>query len=250
MGLIGGKAAYHFLKTLYPGGSSTLQANIYQSRSKLQALLGDEVWQLTAGRDVLDFGSGEGLEAVELAVRGARTVYGVEILGPQRARAAERAAAAGVADRVHFMTSPSNLVDVIVSLDSFEHFADPAAVLETMYESLRPGGLVLISFGPPWYHPYGGHLFSVFPWAHLLFAENALIAWRSDFKTDGATRFGEVAGGLNQMTIARFEALIVASGFAVRKLEAVPIRRLRAFATKFTRECTTSIVRATLERID
>jgi hypothetical protein len=36
--------------------------------------------------------------------------------------------------------------------------------------------------------------------AHLIFKERALIRWRAGFKTDGATRFGEVAAGLNQMT--------------------------------------------------
>lgn len=70
---------------------------------------------------------------------------------------------------------------------------------------LEPKGEVIASFGPTWYHPLGGHLFSVFPWAHLLFSEKALLRWRSDFKTDGATHFGEVAGGLNQMTVDRFE---------------------------------------------
>ena len=52
-------------------------------------------------------------------------------------------------------------------------------------------GQVHISFGPPWCHPLGGHLFSVFPWAHLLFTEHALLQWRAGFKHDGATRFGE-----------------------------------------------------------
>ena len=80
-----------------------------------------------------------------------------------------------------------------------------------MDQHLQPGGEVLVSFGPTWYHPLGGHLFSVFPWAHLIFSEKALISWRSAFKTDGATRFSEVAGGLNQMTIAKFEALVAAA---------------------------------------
>ncbi len=48
---------------------------------------------------------------------------------------------------------------------------------------LQPAGEVLVSFGPTWYHPLGGHLFSVFPWAHLIFSEKALIRWRSTFKT-------------------------------------------------------------------
>ena len=56
---------------------------------------------------------------------------------------------------------------VIVSLDSFEHFAEPGDVLQTMYSLLEPGGCVFVSFGPNWYRPLGGHLFSVFPWADI-----------------------------------------------------------------------------------
>jgi hypothetical protein len=116
-----------------------------------------------------------------------------------------------------------------------------------MHEMLKPGGRVLASFGPTWYHPYGGHLFSVFPWAHLLFSEKALIKWRSGFKTDGATRFNEVDGGLNQMTIRRFERLVSGSPFVFEEFECVPIRSLKRLANPVTREVTTSIVRCKLK---
>ena len=47
-----------------------------------------------------------------------------------------------------------------------------------MMESyLAPGAKVIATFGPTWYHPLGGHLFSVFPWAHLIFTERALLRW-------------------------------------------------------------------------
>jgi SAM-dependent methyltransferase len=131
-------------------------------------------------------------------------------------------------------------------VDAFEHFEDPAEVLRIMSTLLRPDGEVLVSFGPPWYHPLGGHLFSVFPWAHLLFSEKALIHWRSTFKTDGATRFREVAGGLNQMSIARFERLISASSFQLASVELIPIRKLRPFHNRFTREFTTAVLRCRL----
>jgi SAM-dependent methyltransferase len=134
----------------------------------------------------------------------------------------------------------------VVSLDAFEHFADPEAILQSMSTLLRPAGEVLVSFGPTWYHPLGGHLFSVFPWAHLIFSEQALIRWRSTFKTDGATRFGEVAGGLNQMTIAKFEQLVAGSHLKFTDLEVVPIRKLRRFHNHLTREFTTAIVRCRL----
>ena len=111
---------------------------------------------------------------------------------------------------------------------------------------LQPPGEVLVSFGPTWYHPLGGHLFSVFPWAHLIFSEKALIRWRSDFKQDGATRFSEVAGGLNQMTITKFEELIARSPLRLASIELVPIRRLRGLHNRLTREFTTAILRCRL----
>ena len=131
-------------------------------------------------------------------------------------------------------------------MDAFEHFGDPAGILGIMNALLQPTGEVLVSFGPTWYHPLGGHLFSVFPWAHLIFSEKALIRWRSAFKTDGATRFSEVAGGLNQMTIAKFEKLVATSPFKFASLELVPIKKLRSFHNRFTREFTTAVVRCRL----
>jgi SAM-dependent methyltransferase len=138
------------------------------------------------------------------------------------------------------------VADIIVSIDAFEHFGDPARVLKIMNRLLQPAGDVIASFGPTWYHPFGGHLFSVFPWAHLLFDEKALIRWRSDFKSDGATRFSGVAGGLNQMTIAGFKKLIMDSPLKVAQLELVPIKKLRPFHNPWTCEFTTALVRCRL----
>ena len=111
------------------------------------------------------------------------------------------------------------------------HFADPAGILRITNTLLPPTGEVLVSFGTTWYHPWGGHLFSVFPWAHLIFSEKALIRWRSTFKTDGATRFSEVAGGPNQMTIAKFEELVAGSPLRFASLELVPITKLHVSTT-------------------
>jgi hypothetical protein len=72
------------------------------------------------------------------------------------------------------------------------------------------------------------------------------VRWRSTFRTDGATRFSEVADGLNQMTIRKFEELIGRSPFNVFKLELVPIRKLRRLHGRLTREFTTAIVRCQL----
>lgn len=250
MGVVGGEVGYRLLKAFAPGGRGmqSMDGSAYANRSKLRALLGDELLARIPGTMVVDFGCGIGTEAIELAHAGARRVVGIDIQEQFLDQGRRRAAEAGLSDRVSFATAVSDQADLIVSIDSFEHFGDPAAVLSAMHSMLRPGGSVLASFGPTWYHPLGGHLFSVFPWSHLCFTERALLRWRADFKTDGATRFGEVAGGLNQMTIGRFQRLVRESPLRLVSLEAVPIRKLRWAANRLTREFTTAIVRVELAR--
>ena len=219
---------------------------LYSENGKLAALLGDSVFAEAKGKTVLDFGCGNGLESIELARRGAARVLGIDIRENAVERARHNARLAGVHDICKFGVEIHEKVDLIVSIDCFEHFSDPAAILTEMCMLLKPGGAVFVSFGPTWYHPFGGHLFSVFPWAHLIFSEEALICWRNDIRTDGATRFSEVEGGLNQMTIRRFEHLVRGSSFRIDFLEAAPIRAFRFIHNRLTREWTTSIVRCKL----
>lgn len=218
----------------------------YTGKSKLSLLLGPDFLPQVAGKTVLDFGCGNGTECIEIARAGAARVLGVDIREAPLSDARRAARAAGVESRCCFTTTATEAADMIICLDAFEHFADPAAVLATMASWLRPGGAVYVSFGPPWYHPLGGHFFSIFPWSHLIFSESALIRWRSDFKSDGATRFGEVSGGLNQMSIGRFVAFIAASPLRFAHLETVPIRKLRHLHNRLTREFTTAVVRCRL----
>jgi SAM-dependent methyltransferase len=238
------------LKTISPGEPDSCSGSAYIGKSKLAILLGPDFLQTIRGKRVIDFGCGEGAEAIEMALNGAGKVVGIDIRENLLDIARQNARAAGVENICSFDLSTQEPADVIVSLDSFEHFADPAQVLSIIASLLKPHGEVIASFGPTWYHPLGGHLFSVFPWAHLMFSEKALIRWRADFKTDGATRFGEVAGGLNQMTIRRFERLIANSPFQLSELDLVPIRKLKPVHNRLTREFTTALVRCRMVKRD
>ena len=241
---------YKILKTISPGEPDSCSGSAYIGKSKLAILLGPDFLQTIRGKRVIDFGCGEGAEAIEMALNGAGKVVGIDIRENLLDIARQNARAAGVENICSFDLSTQEPADVIVSLDSFEHFAEPAQVLSVMASLLKPHGEVIASFGPTWYHPLGGHLFSVFPWAHLMFSEKALIRWRADFKTDGATRFGEVAGGLNQMTIRRFERLIANSPFQISELDLVPIRKLKPVHNRLTREFTTALVRCRMVKRD
>lgn len=253
MGLIGGALGYRLLRVIAPRpagltASRTEPRKDYAGGGKLAKLFGPDVWDLLRGRTVLDFGCGRGEDVVEIAQHGARFVTGLDIHEDFLEQGRRRAQEAGVESCTRFTHQARAPVDVVISLDSFEHFHDPKTVLAQMYAQLKPGGRALIAFGPTWYHPYGGHSFSVFPWAHLVFTERALLRWRADFRQDRAARFAEIQGGLNQMTIRRFEGLVRRSLFRVESLTAVPIGALRLLRMRFTREWTTSYVRARLSR--
>jgi SAM-dependent methyltransferase len=250
MGIVGGTLGVRLLTALSPDGSGGLSNGVpdaYRHKSKLEQLLGRDIWDQVRGKVVVDFGCGEGREVVEIAERGAAKVIGIDTRQLWLDRAAQLASDRGVADRCVFMrewAGPSG-ADVIISLDAFEHFDDPAGILATMHTILKPSGSVLAAFGPPWYHPLGGHLFSVFPWAHCVFSEYAMVTWRSALPGKRPTKSVRESG-LNQMTLRRFERFIAESPFEFASFEAVPIRRLRMIAKYPLREFTTSIVRCRL----
>lgn len=247
MSLIGGALGIALLNLASRNGAVERCdiATAYIGRSKLEVLLGAGIWDQTRDKVVLDFGCGPGAEAVEIAEHGARHVIGIDLRDKWLELGTEHAADRGVSERCTFAREWTEPVDLIVSLDSFEHFADPAGVLTHMRGLLRPGGKVLAAFGPTWYHPLGGHIYSVFPFSHLLFSERALVRWRSLHKTDGATTIAE--SGLNKMTIKRFIALVDASPLRFASFELLPIRPLRRIANRLTREFTTAAVRCVLE---
>ena len=127
MSLIGGALGIALLNLASRNGAVERCdiATAYIGRSKLEVLLGPRIWDHTRDKDVLDFGCGPGSEAVEIAEHGARHVIGIDLRQRWLELGVEHAAARGVADRCTFAREWSDPVDLIVSLDSFEHFADP-----------------------------------------------------------------------------------------------------------------------------
>lgn len=239
---------YRLLNRICSAGSTVLPGAVYHNRSKLAVLLGQGIFERLKGKTVVDFGCGYGEQTIELAERGAKDVIGIDIredlLKVGKAKTSRL-------PNVTFVTPdqcPRALADFVISLDSFEHFANPAAVLAMMYDLLAPGGSLLASFGPPWLHPLGGHDFSVFPWAHVLLSERALCRWYSETRSQKVHRFEDVSGGLNRMTIAKFERLVREAPFSDISVIPVPIRKLRRFHNRLTREFTTSIVRCELKK--
>lgn len=170
-----------------------------------------------AGKDILDFGCGVGLQSAAMALRGARYVLGLDTNPPTLERALRLASALGL-DNMEFgeklEARHQGAFDIVISQNSMEHFPDPAAVLEEMKSALRPQGRLLITFGPPWLSPFGSHMsfFTPVPWVNVLFPESAVMNVRSRHVSDGAMRYEDVSGGLNKMTVRKFEVLVAKCG--------------------------------------
>ena len=186
-----------------------------------------------AGKSVLDVGCGHGDLCLEAARRGAARAVGVDIAEQDIKLAASKLAKEGPELPVEFRTYRGSLTelgderfDIVMSKDSFEHYGaypgspGPAEMVRDMAERLVDGGLLAIGFGPLWKAPYGGHIDVRVPWAHLVFPEEVIFDEFRRTRPPGHTaRTFEEGTGVNRMTLARFRAVMDASGLEQIRLD-------------------------------
>ena len=118
---------YWILRKIAPLDPQTMSESNYEGQSKIGVSFGDDLLNTVHGKTVIDFGCGDGVATLDLARAGARRVIGLDILENTLQKAGENAEKAGFGSICEFTTSTSERADVIVSLDAFEHFSDPAA---------------------------------------------------------------------------------------------------------------------------
>jgi SAM-dependent methyltransferase len=223
MSVLGVKILSRFTKPLEKNGHSSA-ASLDEARTSLTRLI-PNLPLIVRDRTILDVGSGEGWHSLAFGEAGARKVVGLDIESDKIERSRRRAQEMGLQDRVFFETAVppecQNACDFILSRDSMEHYKDPQAVLEMMKGCLSPRGQIVISFGPTWYSPYGAHMdyFLPIPWVHLLFSEESIMRVRSHFRSDGALRYEDVPGGLNRMSVGRFERLVRSCGLKIAQMQ-------------------------------
>lgn len=169
---------------------------------------------------VLDFGCGKGYQSVAFRKNGACFVLGLDIL-EKNIDGAKRLAELSETDYVKFDSSLKREYwgnfDIVISQNSFEHFSNPEEMLNLMKLAIKPNGKIFVTFGPPWYAPYGAHMgfFTKIPWLNIIFDEKTVIDVRRRFRNDDAEKYEQVDGGLNKMTLSKFEKIVRKSGLQI-----------------------------------
>jgi len=179
---------------------------------------------LIKDKDVLDYGCGYGHQTVALAAAGARSSTGFDPSPYALERAQELAQHHGTPVRlVSSLDGLDNAFDVVISQNSFEHFSNPVIELERMIALARPGGSVLVTFGPPWRSPWGAHMrfWCPIPWIQnaplsWIFPESSVMRVRGEFRDNaGGVKDTYRSVGLNLMTVEKFDQILRRTGMPV-----------------------------------
>lgn len=135
---------------------------------------------LVAGKDVLDFGCGDGQLSFFLEPLKPKSITGIDItdaiqLARQRAQSLG-SRATFVMGATGQMPLPAQSVDTILAFDCMEHVMNPLEIFREWHRVLRPGGTCAIEWFP-FKGPWGPHMEALIPipWAHVLFGQNAMF---------------------------------------------------------------------------
>jgi len=101
--------------------------------------------RLAGGCDVLDAACGEGYGSAMLAAAGAASVVGLDIDAATVAHARETHGIDAREGDVSRLPFDDGAFDLVVSFETIEHVAEPAAALDEFRRVLAPGGILVVS---------------------------------------------------------------------------------------------------------
>ncbi len=224
-----------------PAAGASAHGHVSYATGKELAILRREFANLSSlvrGKRVADFGCGTGEQAVALARDERCDVVGIDTNKTTLQRAREKAAGLALSGSVRFVEDAgkpelAGKFDVVISQNAMEHFPDPDHVVQLMRQLIHDDGVLLITFGPPWYAPYGSHMqhFCKLPWLNLLFSERTVMRVRSRYRSDGAMRYVDVESGLNKMSLAKFERVVARAGLEVRHWHLTCVKGINVLAS-------------------
>lgn len=204
--------------------------NIDNALDRLVSAFGLKFLENIKDKSILDYGCGGGFQVIAMALSGAKYVIGLDNRDYVFKDGINLSKEKQIETKVRFITSleHNQKFDIIVSQNSFEHYSNPYNVLKEWIMLLKNEGKIYITFGPPWYAPFGSHtrFFTKLPWVNILFCESTVMKVRSRFRNDGAKFYYEVDGGLNKMTVKKAEEILRASGLELEYINYTAVKKM------------------------
>ncbi|MBK1714390.1 hypothetical protein CKO43_16585 [Rubrivivax gelatinosus] len=160
---------------------------------------------LTAPHSVLEVSCGDGMVGALLQLAGHDTT--LSDMRDWRGKAALGLPFVGW-DVDHPFPDGERRFDLVLSYNAAEHWADPRAALERLLGLCRPGGHVVLDFGPLFNSPWGLHAWSVgFPYPQFLFPREFVEARVASLGVQDLGASSATLQPTNGCSLASFRAL-------------------------------------------
>jgi SAM-dependent methyltransferase len=190
------------------------------------------------GRTMLDVGaSPHGFSLEEALARGVLSYVGVGLGVPGTVEVHHEGSVGRlIRGDAEVIGLAADSVDVAMSLSTFEHFSDGAAVLREVHRVLRPGGRLFVNFQPVWTSSEGHHLHHLAnvtrvipPWAHLLWTPETMRRalaerWPADAEVslEEAVAWIYESREINRLDIVTLRGMFEAAPFVVEWMTPLP----------------------------
>lgn len=172
-------------------------------------------WTSFEHRVVLDLGCGQGFKTTGYAAsaKDIRLVVGVDVDAKALETARECSRRRRI-KRVTFVMADAGAlplkdrsIDIVTSMNAFEHVPQPQAALQEAGRVLRDQGILWLQFFPLFYSRFGAHLWDYLhvPWAHVWASPRAVTeAYRTIIETQTPRLLREFAGQYDEQDIKSF----------------------------------------------
>jgi len=145
---------------------------------------------LPTDKSVLEIGCSDGLVCDIVSLLGARQVVGIDVMMSTGCNFPSSKIQYQVKD-ASATGLPDQSFDLVYSIATLEHVADPAGVLAEILRVTKIGGYAYIQAGPLYHSPFGHHMFSYFkdyPWIHLRKTKEEIKAYARARQIDLAVK--------------------------------------------------------------